>query len=110
MIAESIRVTGIVQGVGFRPTVWRLAQECGVAGQVWNDAEGVLIHAWGSQESVDDFVHRLMDEQPPLSRIEEIVRNRLAGDEEAPADFQIVLSRAGDIHTGVAADAAGRAG
>ncbi|HHO69405.1 MAG TPA: hypothetical protein ENK12_10265, partial [Gammaproteobacteria bacterium] len=46
MRGEAIRVTGIVQGVGFRPFVWRLANACGLAGQVWNDAEGVLIHAW----------------------------------------------------------------
>ena len=59
MTGESIRVTGIVQGVGFRPTVWRLARECGVVGEVWNDAEGVLIHAWGSPESLEQLVLRL---------------------------------------------------
>ena len=39
MAGERIRVTGIVQGVGFRPTVWRLARDCGIRGQVWNDAK-----------------------------------------------------------------------
>ena len=53
MLAESIRVTGIVQGVGFRPTVWRLAGEFGIVGQVWNDAEGVLIHAWADSKDLD---------------------------------------------------------
>ena len=53
---ECIRVTGVVQGVGFRPTVWRLARECGVAGRVWNDADGVMIEAWGSPQSLDELV------------------------------------------------------
>ncbi len=105
MAGQSIRVTGIVQGVGFRPTVWRLARECGIAGQVWNDAEGVLIHAWADPETLDGFVHRLQSEQPPLSRIERIVCLPLGGAEAAPEGFQIVLSREGEVRTGVAADA-----
>ena len=106
MPGESIRVTGIVQGVGFRPTVWRLASECGLTGQVWNDAEGVLIHAWGSRESLDTFVRRIQAEQPPLSHIEAIARAPLVEEGEVPAAFEIVTSRQGEARTGVAADAA----
>ncbi len=106
MTRESIRVTGIVQGVGFRPTVWRLANECGIVGRVWNDAEGVMIQAWGSPVLLDDFVRRLRTEQPPLSRIEEIVRTVLNDDGVIPKDFQIVVSREGKVHANVAADAA----
>ena len=106
MPGESIRVTGIVQGVGFRPTVWRLASECGVTGQVWNDAGGVLIHAWGSREARDEFVQRLQAEQPPLSRIEAITRTPLHEAGEVPGEFRIVTSRQGKARTGVAADAA----
>jgi hydrogenase maturation protein HypF len=106
MIGECIRVSGIVQGVGFRPTVWRLANECGLVGRVWNDAEGVSIHAWGSAESLDNLVRRLQAEPPPLSRIERIVRTALGDAEEVPGEFQIVGSRAGESRTGVAADAA----
>ncbi len=106
MAAENIRVTGIVQGVGFRPNVWRLAGECGIAGRVWNDAQGVLIQAWGSRAALDDFVRRLQVEQPPLSHIEAIVRRELNDGEEAPTDFQILISREGEVRTGVAADAA----
>ena len=106
MSAESIRVTGIVQGVGFRPTVWRLANECGIVGQVWNDAQGVLIHAWGSRQSLEELVRRLQAEQPPLSRIETIVRTALDDGGEAPEDFQITPSREGEVRTGVVADAA----
>ncbi len=106
MRGENIRVTGIVQGVGLRPTVWRLANECGIAGQVWNDTEGVVIHAWGSRESLDELVQRLETEQPPLSRIEQIVRTALDDAGEAPKKFQIVISRDGEVRTSVAADAA----
>ncbi len=106
MKGESIRVTGIVQGVGFRPTVWRLANECGIVGQVLNDTDGVLIHAWASQGTLDVFARRLQNEQPPLSRIEAIARSALGDAENAPNDFQIVLSQKGRVHTNVAADAA----
>lgn len=106
MSAERIRVNGIVQGVGFRPTVWRLANECGITGDVCNDSEGVLIHAWGGQVLLNDFVQRLHDEQPPLSHIEAIVRTPLAETGETPQGFQIVSSREGEARTSVAADAA----
>jgi len=105
VIGESIRVTGTVQGVGFRPAVWRLASECGVVGQVWNDAEGVLIHAWGSSSALQDFVSRLEVEQPPLSRIEKIIRTPVGGNESPPEDFQIVVSQEGEVRTAVSADA-----
>ncbi|MEJ2529367.1 MAG: acylphosphatase, partial [Gammaproteobacteria bacterium] len=104
MIAQTIRITGTVQGVGFRPTVWRLAVERGIVGRVWNDAEGVVIQAWGSSDALDDFVSRIETEQPPLARIEQIIRTPL--DETAPDDFQIVLSREGEARTAVTADAA----
>jgi hydrogenase maturation protein HypF len=106
MRGECIRVSGIVQGVGFRPTVWRLARECGLVGRVWNDAEGVSIHAWGPPESLENLVLRLQAEQPPLSRIERIVRTSLDEAEEVPGEFRIVASQEGEIHTGVTADAA----
>jgi hydrogenase maturation protein HypF len=106
MRGEAIRVTGIVQGVGFRPTVWRLANECGIVGQIRNDAEGVLIHAWGSRESLEELVRRIRAERPPLSQIDEIVRAALDAAAEVPEGFQIVTSQEGEARTGVAADAA----
>jgi hydrogenase maturation protein HypF len=106
MTGECIRISGVVQGVGFRPTVWRLARECGVAGRVWNDAEGVVIHAWGPQESLNELVRRLHFEPPPLARIERIERSALADAGEVPDDFRIMGSRRGEPRTDVAADAA----
>ena len=104
--AEDIRVTGIVQGVGFRPTVWRLAKECGLTGEVWNDSKGVLVRGYAEQAALDLFVQRMMDEQPPLASIEEIVRHPMGEANEAPDEFSIVTSKEGDVRTGVAADAA----
>ena len=106
MVAENIRVTGIVQGVGFRPTVWWLAHECEIAGRVWNDAEGVLIQAWGERQALDNFVLRIESEQPPLARIDSIHRKVVDHSGEIPSDFSIVISREGENKTAVAADAA----
>jgi hydrogenase maturation protein HypF len=65
-----IRVTGLVQGVGFRPHVWRLATEMGMRGWVRNDSLGVEIAAEG--ERIADFLERLRREAPPLARVDSI--------------------------------------
>ena len=102
---ERIRVTGTVQGVGFRPTVWRLAHDCGLRGAVWNDGAGVMIQAWGARQALDEFVSRLQRESPPLARIDEINRTRLP-DGDIPQGFTIRVSGEGRVQTAVAADAA----
>ena len=58
-VAVEIRVRGRVQGVGFRPAVWRLAHELSLSGEVLNDGEGVLIRAAGAPEAIDGLVARL---------------------------------------------------
>lgn len=100
-----IRVRGTVQGVGFRPTVWRLAKESGLTGQVCNDAEGVLITVSGNDAALSLFLQRLQQEAPPLARIEAV---EVRSVESGPAfrDFCIVPSIAGENHTQVAPDAA----
>ncbi len=100
----SIRVRGLVQGVGFRPTVWRIATRLGLLGEVMNDGEGVLIRAFGPKAALGDLERALFEEAPPLSRIDAIEAAPLEG--EPPADFRIVASRAGDVRTGVVPDAA----
>ncbi len=115
MTAESIRVRGLVQGVGFRPTVWRLARACGLRGDVRNDGEGVLIRVCGSvagdDAGVSGFLRRLREECPPLARIDAIERCPIA-DPQALADlaqrhdFVILESAATAVHTGIVADAA----
>ncbi len=101
----AIRVRGLVQGVGFRPNVWRLAQAFGLTGEVLNDGEGVLIRVWGGREALDGFERALVSEAPPLARVEAVERTVL-GEGSAPEAFSIVASERGAIATGVAADAA----
>lgn len=101
---RAIRVRGQVQGVGFRPTVWRLAHECGLRGDVRNDAEGVMIHVWGEPFTLDQFLFRLREEPPPLARVDEVESAPLDG--AAPTrPFHIVASQSGAVHTGVVPDA-----
>ena len=66
------RVEGVVQGVGFRPYVYRLAREEGLAGYVLNDERGVLLDVEGECEAVERFVARLPAEAPPLASIESV--------------------------------------
>lgn len=103
--AERIRVRGAVQGVGFRPTVWRLAQEHGLHGWVSNDGQGVVIHASGAASAVEAFVKALPHRAPPLARIETIERETIAESPET-VGFHIVASDGGKVRTGVVADAA----
>ena len=71
IVRQKIRINGIVQGVGFRPFVYRLAQECRIAGFVNNSSDGVLIEAEGTPEALATFRERLRSEAPPLSHIVE---------------------------------------
>lgn len=100
-----LRVRGLVQGVGFRPTVWRLARECGLRGDVRNDGEGVLIRAWGPAAGIDTFCRRVLAECPPLARIDALERLPLTGTAEAD-DFRIIASDATRVRTGIVPDAA----
>jgi hydrogenase maturation protein HypF len=74
------RVRGTVQGVGFRPYVYRLAGELGLAGFVLNDVHGVVVEVEGEPAAVDGFLARLAPEAPPLAVIE-----RVETEERTPA-------------------------
>ncbi|MFA6555951.1 MAG: acylphosphatase, partial [Candidatus Obscuribacterales bacterium] len=58
-IGWSIHVRGTVQGVGFRPTVYKLAQELGITGSIWNDGAGVAIEAYGNPVVLSQFVNAI---------------------------------------------------
>ena len=66
----SINITGIVQGVGFRPFVYGLAMHLGVNGWVRNTSAGVDIEVDGDEEQLETFVNSLKSEFPPLARID----------------------------------------
>jgi hydrogenase maturation protein HypF len=70
---KAIEITGIVQGVGFRPYVYRLANECGLTGLIANTPAGVSIEVQGEAEAVERFLERLPKEIPPLAKIAGIV-------------------------------------
>lgn len=70
--AVDIHVKGIVQGVGFRPFVYRMAKKYLINGWVLNATDGVHIHAEGESALVDEFIMELSDNAPAASKVEEI--------------------------------------
>ncbi|MEH2080605.1 MAG: carbamoyltransferase HypF [Nostoc sp.] len=105
MAAEEIRVSGTVQGVGFRPTVYRLAKACGLRGDVCNDGQGVLIRVSGREEAITEFVARLQIESPLLARINQLTRTPYEGELKFD-NFVISTSVNNAIKTEVTPDAA----
>ena len=104
VVARRIRVTGIVQGVGFRPFVWRLAQELGLVGWVRNDAQGVEIAAQGAQVQVLALLGRLRAEAPVLARIDTIDAQDTQYEELST--FTIIASTLGRAATAIGPDVA----
>jgi hydrogenase maturation protein HypF len=80
-----------VQGVGFRPFVYRLAADLGLAGWVGNDSLGVILEAEGQAPALDALAARLVAEAPPLARIESVDVSAVAATGEA--GFTVVDSR-----------------
>src|SRR5882672_10357344 len=104
-VRRQIEVAGIVQGVGFRPYVYRLAIERNLTGTVSNTPAGVTIEVEGSAEDVEEFVTRLPRTAPPLSHITDVQVRELPcnGDHE----FRILASQRGDtVHTLISPDVA----
>ena len=93
MQSTRIHITGVVQGVGFRPFVYNLAARHGLKGWCLNDSEGVVIEVQGP--SVDSFIDDIRTSPPPLSRIEEMTVERVEDGEDYSA-FTIRESRAVD--------------
>jgi hydrogenase maturation protein HypF len=87
------RVEGTVQGVGFRPYVYRLSHELGLVGWVLNDSQGVLLEVEGGAGPVNEFFTRLEAEAPPLALVERVVRE--ARHPEGDREFTIRASPAG---------------
>ncbi len=95
----------MVQGVGFRPFVYRLATEEHLSGLIGNDTDGVIIELEGLAARIQAFLARLTAETPPLARIDSVSASDLALTGETA--FRIVASEVlGRVATGIPADAA----
>jgi hydrogenase maturation protein HypF len=104
-VRRHIEVSGIVQGVGFRPHVYRLARERALAGEISNTPSGVTIEVQGPREKIDDFVVRLRQEAPPLAKITGLAMADLPCNDDR--EFQITASRRGEaVHTLISPDVA----
>lgn len=95
MIGRRIAVTGTVQGVGFRPWVYRVARELGVAGRVRNDDAGVVIEAFAAEPVLEAFVARLGVDAP--GRVRTVAWQPLG--DAAPGQFSIDTTSAGGAVT-----------
>ncbi|HUW01395.1 MAG TPA: carbamoyltransferase HypF [Acidimicrobiales bacterium] len=93
-VAVRFDVSGVVQGVGFRPFVYRLATEARLDGVVGNDSTRVFIEVTGLNARIEEFAQRLVDEAPPLAHIETVTRTAIPV--RSGAGFRIADSTAVD--------------
>ncbi len=93
-VTRAIEVRGVVQGVGFRPFVWRLAAELGLDGMVINRAGQVDIEVAGTEEAIDAFTRRLQSDAPPRARVEAVVVSASEREIAAGSGFAIEESEA----------------
>jgi len=91
IVGLKIRVGGIVQGVGFRPFVFGLSEQCKVTGWVRNTSSGVEIEINGTTEAVSQFAETLRTSPPPLARIDRFETERISPN--GAVDFQILVSQ-----------------
>lgn len=94
-----IKITGQVQGVGFRPHAWRLAQELQITGHIANTAAGVELEIQGTPEILRTFLRKLQAELPPLARIDSVDQEVLPCQPED--NFSIIHSKAAAPPTGL---------
>jgi len=92
-VRQRVTVTGVVQGVGFRPFVHRVATELGLSGFVGNDSGAVFLEVQGRRALVAEFCRRLRAESPPLARITEVRATELEADPASAPEFHIVTSQ-----------------
>jgi hydrogenase maturation protein HypF len=99
-----LRITGVVQGVGFRPFVHSLASRQGIGGFVLNNGRGVVIEAEGPPRSLDEFTTAVSEEAPSLARIDSLAVESI--EPRSEREFRIERSGGGEATALVPADAA----
>jgi len=92
-VRQHFTVTGVVQGVGFRPFVHRIASELGLAGFVGNDSGAVFLEVQGARVRVDEFGRRLRAEAPPLACVNTVSVDDIPVDSMHGHEFRIVASK-----------------
>lgn len=97
-----LRIRGKVQGVGFRPFVWQLAQQLRLHGDVCNDGDGVVVRLL---EEPATFIRELHQHCPPLARIDSVEQATFIWRQQ-PAEFTIRQSAGGAMNTQIVPDAA----
>lgn len=86
-----LKIEGTVQGVGFRPFIYRLALRHGLGGMVWNDGKGVYVDAEGMREELEPFISAIKEELPVLAKITAMEKNSL--EPKGYCEFTIAHSR-----------------
>ncbi len=94
MVRKRVVVKGIVQGVGFRPFIWRIANEHNLVGWVKNTTSGVVIEVQGKGEDIDAFIRDIVDKKPPLALIAD-VETKSIPTVEGEETFKIIRSSDG---------------
>ena len=92
-----VHVFGIVQGVGYRPFVWRVATSLGLAGWVKNASDGVHIEAKGDQAALDQFVLTLSTQKPEAARVDTVHVDALDDEHIAAAGRHEMLQMSGSV-------------
>ena len=98
-IRRRIQVRGIVQGVGFRPFVYKLAKSLGLSGYVFNSSAGVTIEIEGSGAQVEDFLRTLKEDPPQLAEIAEVAVSEIAVEGGADSLFSVAGRRPVHSHS-----------
>lgn len=93
----TIKINGIVQGVGFRPFIYNLAIKHNLHGFVRNDSQGVEIDVQGKDDALDSFIRHIKENPPPLAKIYDFLYNEQLP--HAVQDFQIIDSNSGLYNT-----------
>ena len=102
-VARRLYVRGVVQGVGFRPFVYRFANKLGLVGWVRNDGGGVEIEVEGSEPLVQAFTQCLATEAPPLARVD-VIEPKVIPPDHSRKGFAILPSAEGAIATAIGPD------
>ena len=96
-IRRRIQVSGVVQGVGFRPFVYNLAQELALSGYTLNPSAGVTIEPEGDPDKIESFLHTLKRDPPPLAQIAEIVVFEIEPNGDTQFSIRKSFSREGEL-------------